>query len=131
MTTGAGRPRRKRSSEELEAGERWRLDWKRLTGVAFDEETWRTFVHPEDVENVAVAIERAISSRTSFTEEYRLRAKAGHFRWVRGHVTVRSLLSGDYQVVGRIVPLQTDREHSCTSDRCYCDVLFGGLSTEE
>ncbi len=46
--------------------------------------SWRGLLHPDDAETVIAAVERAAEARTSFANEFRLKAKNGEWRWILG-----------------------------------------------
>lgn len=44
--------------------------------------TWRTYLHPDDVDRVAENFYRCVATGTEFNEEHRLRRFDGEYRWV-------------------------------------------------
>ncbi len=62
--------------------------WKQLRGlsdaeVSDSEEEWSQRIHPDDVERVLAAAEAHLQGHTdTFSEEYRVRHKDGHWVWI-------------------------------------------------
>ncbi len=71
--------------------------WAEMLGYAPEEidpdfENWKTLIHPDDLGRVMAALDRHVKGETSSYEcEYRLRSKAGEWRWVldRGILVTR------------------------------------------
>ena len=65
-----------------------RAGWTAFTGEANQPsgaEDWLAALHPEDGAQTRAVIEDAVSRRTAFIVEYRLRHKSGEWRWVEDH----------------------------------------------
>ena len=45
-------------------------------------DTWSAFIHPDDLESVEAANQRALQLQTEYAKEYRLRRRDGVFRWM-------------------------------------------------
>ena len=59
--------------------------WLRFTGTRLEEElgdTWTLGVHPEDAPAMRASWDRAVSDRTPWEAEYRLRDRWGEYRWI-------------------------------------------------
>lgn len=123
------RHRKSLSPEELEKVEQWRGDWKLLTGEPFDPSTYAQLIHPDDRERV-VAASAALTEGATFFEEYRVRGANGSYRWARGHAKAQQH-AGVGVIVGRVVPIPTDRTHSCTRELCHCNSLAGGVTVKD
>lgn len=48
------------------------------------EDDWRSRVHPDDLENTKETIDRAIQTGNSYTVEFRMKHKDGHWVWIQG-----------------------------------------------
>jgi len=62
--------------------------WMRFTGTSLEEELGDSSalgVHPDDVGGMIAAWDQALSERSSFEYEYRLRAEDGEYRWIADH----------------------------------------------
>ena len=46
------------------------------------EDTWKTFIHPDDLQKVEAANLQAMEKQEPFSKEYRLRRKDGVYRWM-------------------------------------------------
>ncbi|XGV97133.1 MAG: PAS domain-containing protein [Leptolyngbya sp. BL-A-14] len=67
----------------------WNENHARLLGLdpqhcEVSYETWHDRVHPEDIDRVEAAIQQALSSRTRFAEDYRVRHPDGTLHWMTG-----------------------------------------------
>jgi PAS domain S-box-containing protein len=113
------------------AEERWKLaiegsndavwDWNMRTGFVFQDanwagmlgytddeiepslDGWRKLVHPEDLAACEAAMQQHIDQKSSFYQhEYRMRAKAGDWRWIldRGKVVSRGADGRAQRMVG-------------------------------
>jgi PAS domain S-box-containing protein len=63
------------------------LNGSRLAFTGPDESTglgdnWITYVHPDDVERMLATLYKALKSKQSFSQEYRLRRSDGAYRWM-------------------------------------------------
>ena len=45
-------------------------------------DAWSTFIHPDDIQSVKAANERALEQQQGFSKEYRLRRRDGVYRWM-------------------------------------------------
>lgn len=73
--------------------------WIDYTGAPLDEhlgQNWYDFIHPEDVERVAMAMQAAYDRRESITVEYRLRRADGIYRWFADRGVPRFSPDGEY-----------------------------------
>lgn len=71
---------------------KWSTGFSRLHGLVNDGivnyEVWRSRVHPEDIDGIEKAIQRAISEIGTFDSEYRVALPEGEVRWVACQGTV-------------------------------------------
>ena len=92
--------------------------WKRMLGYDDRDErdstaTWRSRVHPDDLEPMLQALEAHLEARTiAYEKEFRLRAADGHYRVVlsRGRVVARDAAGRALRVVGTLTDLTDRRE---------------------
>ncbi len=54
-------------------------------------DNWRQMIHPEDLAEAERAINRAIEEKSSFSIEFRFRAKNGQWKWILGRGKVVAL----------------------------------------
>lgn len=47
---------------------------------------WQTMLHPEDVETRNRLWDKAVATKTGYTNEYRVRDASGHYKWRRSYV---------------------------------------------
>jgi PAS domain S-box-containing protein len=60
--------------------------WRAFTGQTFEQwrgRGWLDAIHPDDRPRVAEAFDRAIADREPYQVEYRLRSRAGGYRWTQ------------------------------------------------
>jgi PAS domain S-box-containing protein len=60
------------------------------------EDTWSTFIHPDDLENVHAANKRGLEQRKEFSKEYRLRRHDGVYRWMLDIAAPRAHEDGSF-----------------------------------
>ena len=63
-------------------------------------DSWKEYVHPDDLHSVEQAIAQGLKTRQSFSHEYRLRRQDGTYRWMLDVASPR--LHGDHSVAGLI-----------------------------
>jgi PAS domain S-box-containing protein len=63
--------------------------------TGFDD-IWKTFVHPDDLENVLKANAEALQRQEGFSKEYRLRRHDGVYRWMFDVAAPRSDVEGNF-----------------------------------
>lgn len=59
--------------------------WMRFTGTTLEEElgaSWTLGVHPDDVDEMQVSWDEALSERGRWEFEYRLQSRTGEYRWI-------------------------------------------------
>jgi PAS domain S-box-containing protein len=92
--------------------------WKALLGydapdVADTTATWRSRVHPDDLQPMLDALNGHLSGRNaSYAAEFRLRAADGRYRWVlsRGRVVERDAAGQALRAIGTLTDLTERRE---------------------
>ncbi|MBU3989384.1 MAG: PAS domain S-box protein, partial [Gammaproteobacteria bacterium] len=108
--------------------------WKRMLGYAEDEiantlGSWRTLIHPEDLPAVRTAVGRHVRGETdSYRASYRIRAKAGHYRWVLavGRVLQRTVDGQALRMIGTTTDI-TEQRHA----QEMLEQLMGALQNSE
>jgi PAS domain S-box-containing protein len=94
---------------DLQTGETVRSRrWAEMQGYPYDEieptlEFWEEHVHPEDAPGVRAALDAHLEGRTThYQAEYRLRTKAGGWKWIldTGKVLVRDEAGTPLRIVG-------------------------------
>ena len=63
-------------------------------------DSWVTYVHPDDVENMVETLSQALKTRQPFSQEYRLRNRDGVYRWMFDVASPR--VNGDGSFAGFI-----------------------------
>jgi PAS domain S-box-containing protein len=63
-------------------------------------ETWKTYIHPDDLKNVLDTFSGALKCHLSFSQQYRLRRQDGVYRWMFDVASPR--MSGDGSFAGFI-----------------------------
>lgn len=63
-------------------------------------DTWTAYIHPDDVQEVQAANERALEQQKAFSKEYRLRRRDGVYRWMLDVAAPR--INGDGSFAGFI-----------------------------
>ena len=94
-----------------------RYDWFKITGVEFDPDTWRDFVHPLDWLSFGREIRR-YRECGRFALEYKLRTKEGHYAHVRGYGD-----KIDGREWGYVMVIEPDHTHVCFARQCYCGIV--------
>ena len=78
-------------------------------------DNWRRLIHPNDVEAAEAAVQRALEEHTSFSIEFRMKAKNGAWRWILGRGKVAALGVGGQAV--RVAGSHTDiTDHKRTAE---------------
>jgi len=94
--------------------------------LTVDQDTWLSLVHPEDRPATHQVLKDATSSleNTSFSFEFRMRAKTGQWRWLqgRGRITERDAQGRARRVVGINSDI-TERKWSETHERLRSNLL--------
>ena len=60
------------------------------------EDTWSTFIHPDDLENVHAANKRGLEQQKEYSKEYRLRRHDGAYRWMLDIAAPRAHEDGSF-----------------------------------
>lgn len=73
--------------------EHWSPRWMEIIGYRPDElpstaETYRSLLHPDDVETVETAIQAHITTGAPYEREVRMRHKSGHYVWIKTRAKV-------------------------------------------
>ena len=63
-------------------------------------DTWRDYVHPDDLKDVLALLAQALKTPASFSNQYRLRRRDGEYRWIFDVVSPR--VNGDGSFAGLI-----------------------------
>lgn len=95
-------------------------------------ESWKEFIHPEDVSLMKKNLEAHFSENETYMTEYRLRTKAGSYKWIleRGMVVSRDSENKPLRMVGTISDIQRfkDAEHEIESQRARLQAIYDGSS---
>lgn len=87
--------------------------WQRFSGLPAEavlENGWADVLHPSDAGRVAAAWLAAIAAATPFREEFRIRDRAGEYRWVVSHAIPTFAESGDVaDWYGAVIPADARR----------------------
>jgi PAS domain S-box-containing protein len=87
--------------------------WERFSGVPVEvvlEHGWADVLHPSDAGWVGDAWLRAMASATPFREEFRIRDRAGEYRWVISHAIPTFEPSGEVSCwYGTMIPIDERR----------------------
>ncbi len=105
----------------------WQSDWQRLTGAAFNEETWSTYVHPSDQKRIALEYQRC-ARIGRFVAEYRLRCADGRYRFVVGFLDESPSGGRSW---GYIMTIDPDHEHVCIGQFCFCRPTYETIGEVE
>lgn len=102
--------------------------WLAFTGMTLEQALdsgWQEAIHPEDLDIVLTAIDRAYHQRVNFTREYRLRHHSGEYRWVLVKGTPRFNSHGQFVgFIGQCLDITTDKEAAAELERlAYHDGL--------
>ena len=96
--------------------------WKAMLGYPATEapdrtETWRSRVHPDDLQPMLAALEAHIEGRApAYEHEFRLRAADGSYRWMlsRGRVVAHDAQGRALRVIGTLTDRTEGREHEAS-----------------
>jgi PAS domain S-box-containing protein len=75
------------------------------------EDTWKTFIHPDDLEQVETANAQAREKQEPFSKEYRLRRKDGVYRWMFDVAAPRIHSDGSFAgFIGSAIDISDQKE---------------------
>jgi len=106
--------------------------WLEITGYERDEingtEGWRNLIHPEDYKITISKMEEHIQNQTPFYScEYRLRCKAGNYKWIQTRGKARFDENGKaYRIAGSHTDITNLKEYQMKlHDMAYHDYMTG------
>ncbi|MBK4730469.1 PAS domain S-box protein [Oxynema sp. CENA135] len=98
-------------------------NWKQILGYDVEElpneaETWDRLIHPEDFPAAKLALDRHLRGETPLYEvEFRMRTKAGHWKWILSHGKVVERAGTRAEPEARLRPVRITGTHKDIDDR--------------
>ena len=107
--------------------------WAEMLGFSLDEiqpgfDTWKSMIHPEDVDNVIATLNEHLEGKTpGYEREYRMRTKSGGWRWIlsRGKVVEWDPDGKPLRVSGTHLDIQERKESQERYETLFQTMLNG------